>query len=88
MSTNRAPLHGQPRATRGDAARVSGQIGPRPLAGMFHGGGQITHCLRVGEDGYTAPFTNRDDDGQSQIRSLTDRTLAWRIQYRPACTSS
>ena len=61
------------------------EIGTGPLAGMFRRGGEIVHCPRIGEDGYIPPVDDRDDDGPSQIRAVTDRTLASRIQYTYGC---
>jgi len=60
-------------------------IGTGPLAGMFYRNGAIVHCPRVGQDGYIPPTAEHDHNGPSQVRPLTDRTLASHIQYAYWC---
>ncbi|HET9256647.1 MAG TPA: hypothetical protein VFO16_15805, partial [Pseudonocardiaceae bacterium] len=56
-------------------------IGTALLAGMFHRGGEIVHCLRIGEEGYR-PLTDRDrdDDGPAQVRPMSTSHIASYIQ--------
>jgi hypothetical protein len=65
---------------------IRDNIGTGHLAGMFHRGGEIVYCPRIGEEGYL-PLTDqdRDDDGPAQVRPMSVSRIASYIQLLYWC---
>lgn len=61
-------------------------LGTGLLAGMFHRGGEVVHCPRIGDEGYR-PLTDRDrdDDGPAQVRPMSSSQVASYIQLAYCC---
>jgi hypothetical protein len=65
---------------------IRDNIGAGHLAGMFHRGGEIVYCPRIGEEGYLPlPDQDRDDDGPAQVRPMSVSRIASYIQLLYWC---
>lgn len=84
LSNGRPPL--QITSTAESVEWLRDNIGTGLLAGMFHRGGEIVYCPRIGEEGYR-PLTDRDrdDDGPAQVRPMSASRIASYIQLLYWC---
>lgn len=60
------------------------EVGREKLAGFFTRGGQIVHTPRVTELGYV-PAPEGDENGVAEIRPVSGRVMASKIQFLYAC---
>jgi hypothetical protein len=55
-------------------------LGTGPLSGLFLRGGLLVRVPQIGEDGYSPPANETNDDGPAQVQRVDSRTLRALLQ--------